>query len=128
METQVCRVCTLDLPLSEYDFRRDNNKHRTECKVCRAEREQAKRYGITVVRLREVKEDAGNRCQACGIHADDVDHASFKHSPLVIDHDHSTGEVRGLLCSRCNNALGHLDDSIEKILKLKSYLEKTSNV
>jgi len=42
---------------------------------------------------------------------------------LCIDHDHKTGEVRGLLCQRCNTKLGHLED-IEFIVKAKLYLEE----
>lgn len=43
---------------------------------------------------------------------------------LCIDHDHITGKVRGVLCSRCNSTLGLLGDSKEVILKLASYIEK----
>lgn len=43
---------------------------------------------------------------------------------LCIDHNHITGKVRGVLCSRCNSALGLLGDSKEVILKLASYIEK----
>ena len=43
---------------------------------------------------------------------------------LCIDHDHITGKVRGILCSKCNSALGLLGDSKEVILKLASYIEK----
>jgi hypothetical protein len=60
----------------------------------------------------------------CGTHADDVPHTSFKHNPLVIDHDHTTGEVRGLLCPTCNAGLGHFKDSPELLLKAALYLQK----
>ena len=43
---------------------------------------------------------------------------------LCIDHDHITGKVRGVLCLKCNSALGLLGDSKEVILKLASYIEK----
>lgn len=52
-------------------------------------------------------------CEVCG---------STKN--LCIDHNHITGKVRGVLCSRCNSALGLLGDSKEVILKLASYIEK----
>jgi len=46
---------------------------------------------------------------------------------LAVDHDHSTGQVRGLLCSRCNTALGLLRDSPANIGSLLDYLMKFSS-
>jgi len=42
---------------------------------------------------------------------------------LHIDHDHSTGNVRGVLCSGCNTSLGSLQDSPNRILGLVQYLD-----
>jgi len=41
---------------------------------------------------------------------------------LSIDHDHKTGKIRGILCSRCNTALGLAEDSIDRLLALINYL------
>ena len=49
---------------------------------------------------------------------------------VSIDHDHETGQVRGLLCNACNKGLGLFKDSIERLESAKRYLEnvkKTSN-
>jgi len=43
---------------------------------------------------------------------------------LAIDHDHETGKICGLLCSKCNRALGYLNDDKELLRKAISYLEK----
>lgn len=43
---------------------------------------------------------------------------------LTVDHDHETHMVRGLLCTGCNKALGFVDESIERLQGLTSYLRK----
>jgi len=45
---------------------------------------------------------------------------------LVVDHKHGTTEVRGLLCSQCNTALGLLQDSPKICLKATQYLEQNN--
>ena len=43
---------------------------------------------------------------------------------LGIDHDHTTGQVRGLLCDSCNPALGGFKDNIESLQKAIDYLKE----
>lgn len=42
---------------------------------------------------------------------------------LAVDHNHETGLVRGLLCSKCNRAIGLFDDSYELLLVAANYLQ-----
>jgi hypothetical protein len=44
----------------------------------------------------------------------------------VPDHDHSTGNLRGLLCRRCNNGIGHFKESTDLLLRAVSYLEDSA--
>lgn len=53
------------------------------------------------------------RCAICGERA----------QPLCVDHDHDTGEIRGLLCSSCNIGLGHLRDDARRLLAGVHYLK-----
>lgn len=43
---------------------------------------------------------------------------------LVIDHDHTTGQLRGLLCNGCNTALGKFQDSISGLERAIDYLRR----
>jgi hypothetical protein len=51
-------------------------------------------------------------CQACG-----------STHRVCVDHDHNTMIVRGTLCSKCNLALGHVDDSVDRLQALIQYLK-----
>ena len=45
-----------------------------------------------------------------------------------LDHDHTTGEIRGILCAKCNLGIGSLQDSIEILEAAANYLAKFENV
>jgi hypothetical protein len=45
---------------------------------------------------------------------------------LAVDHDHATGAVRALLCSRCNLAIGYMEDCPARLRAAADYLETTS--
>lgn len=53
-----------------------------------------------------------------------INQSEFKRS-LAVDHDHKTGKIRGLLCDRCNVALGMVRDSKDVLCKLIIYLEQS---
>ena len=76
-----------------------------------------KKYGITKEQYDNLLQQQGNGCAICG----------RKEEPdgrkLSIDHDHNTGEVRGILCNNCNNGLGSFGDAIEGMHKAIDYLK-----
>lgn len=55
----------------------------------------------------------GAACAICGSEPD-VPH---------VDHDHRTGYIRGILCSRCNFGIGKFKDSVELLLSAVNYLQ-----
>jgi hypothetical protein len=81
-----------------------------------------KRYNVSLEYIEELKQKQECKCAICGIHEDDIEHKAFKHNPLVIDHDHESGAVRGLLCSGCNSLLGHAKDNPQVLIQAVAYL------
>jgi transcription elongation factor Elf1 len=74
--------------------------------------DRKKKYGITKIEYQEMV-DATPHCPICG-----------SEEPLVVDHDHSTSKVRGLICNHCNLVLGHAKDNIETLKNAIKYLEQ----
>lgn len=72
------------------------------------------RYGITPEMFQNMVNEQNNECLICRL--DMV-------KPNV-DHNHETGKVRGLLCDKCNRALGIFKDDLEILKSAVKYLEK----
>ena len=62
---------------------------------------QAKTYGTTVERIRQMIYDQNQRCAICKIETE----------RLVVDHDHNTGNIRAMLCQRCNIMVGRYENN-----------------
>lgn len=62
----------------------------------------------------------GGKCAICGAVLSFG--AKVKNDQPHIDHDHSTGRIRGLLCSKCNTAIGMLHDDISLVQSALNYL------
>jgi predicted nucleic acid-binding Zn ribbon protein len=78
-------------------------------------------YGITIEQYLDIAESQNFVCAIC---KQENFPMGMSHSGLlVVDHDHSSGKVRGLLCHNCNRALGLLQDSIPTLSAAVSYLE-----
>lgn len=81
-----------------------------------------KNYGITVEQYDDMYQMQQGRCGICTRHS-----SEFKRR-LHVDHDHATGQVRGLLCTRCNPGLGYFGDSVTKLEMAITYLTKFKKV
>lgn len=75
-------------------------------------------YGITAEQFDRMAYEQGYVCAACG------EPEQSKNGHLHVDHDHETGQIRGLLCQRCNTAIGQAGDDPERLVKLSAYLLK----
>lgn len=72
-------------------------------------------YGITQPEYDAMLTAQGGRCAIC--------HEEPNGRQLGVDHDHATGRVRGLLCSRCNMGLGAYRDDVALLRQAITYLE-----
>lgn len=66
-------------------------------------------------------------CAACGKPESVIDTRSGKIRRLHVDHDHRTGQVRGLICTRCNMATGFLQDDPIRADAIAAYLRAKTN-
>lgn len=133
MALRVCTQCGLkarneeDLEL----FKKDSSNKTGRAAICKscnnkkyaesARRNSRKhklksRYGMTIEEYDYLLDKQEGCCAICG--TDDPNGRGRFH----VDHNHETGEVRGLLCNGCNIALGGFKDSPEILLKARDYL------
>ena len=78
-----------------------------------------RQFGITLEQYNEMRAAQGGVCAICG-------EACVSGRALAVDHDHASGVIRGLLCARCNTAIGLLrecpslfDAAAQYLLKFK---------
>lgn len=154
MDLKKCYRCKQELPLSEFwKNKKSKDGLRPDCKKCGGEiyrkwflkpgnkekRAEAKRiknpydstkrrnqrlkyeYGLTPEDYDRMLEAQGGRCAICK-----TDSPAGK-GMLYIDHNHTTNEVRDLLCVHCNNLIGYCFESKERLQSAMDYLTKWEN-
>ena len=86
----------------------------TEEKILRNRKQQVSLYGLTLEDYDAMMERQNGVCAIC---------STETKGNLHIDHNHQTNEVRGLLCGKCNRAIGLLNDDISLFTKAITYLK-----
>lgn len=131
-ETRKCTKCEKDKKISdvvkESEFSRRKDGWQSWCKLCmkkankrpkhvkKTKQRDYKRkhlYRLTPLEYDNLLSSQNGGCAICG-----------STEKLVIDHDHDTTEVRGILCQGCNNGLGRFGDSLTQVRKAFEYLER----
>jgi hypothetical protein len=79
------------------------------------------KYNITLDDYNKMLDEQSHSCKICNSHKD-----LFKKA-LCVDHCHSTGKIRGLLCDDCNVGLGKYKDQEELMIKAANYLRESRN-
>ena len=129
-----CFRCGIVKPLSEF-YRCSVRYFQRECIPCCKDRRSRwwksargkqsarvtklkSRFGITPAEYDLLLKEQGGKCKICGAIS------SVNGHRLAIDHDHTTGKIRGLLCKACNAAIGYLGDNPVLAEKAAIYLRE----
>ena len=132
-----CTQCGVWLPVGEFTVRGDTGMPRGECPGCikdrkheyysQSHRQRERRcngfrrlYGISHADYDALLEKQSGGCAICG--STDPSGKSGRFAYFSIDHCHTTGAVRGLLCNHCNRGIGFLQDSPAIVAKALAYL------
>ncbi len=89
------------------------SRYYAEHKDVQRERRVMNEYGVGIDYINEKIIEQDGKCAICG-----------KTEKLVVDHDHETGKIRGMLCNKCNTAIGLLGDSLDGIQLAVNYFTK----
>jgi len=134
MKTKVCTKCKGDpKPISEFPWNKKKTRPLARCYDCRNKeyrgdenakararnRNLLKQYGITLKDYNSLILKQKGKCLICGIPQEDLKQG------LHVDHDHKTGEIRGLLCGSCNGGLGLFKDNIILLRKAIKYIKNS---
>lgn len=112
--SKICSKCNNSLDSSMFDT------GKSFCKECHKFIYILRTYNLTKDDYNSMLKSQNYGCYICG--AKESKTRLYKH--LCIDHNHSTGKVRGLLCSRCNNGIGFFEEDINVLEKAILYLKK----
>ncbi len=142
-----CTRCGIEKPHSEFGISRKAKGnsiavYRSHCKECSSTRAQQwywenvdraasnkrrsnlAQYGLTLEQYEELHIAQSGVCAICGEGEPAAHGRTGRKFLLSVDHCHETGIIRGLLCQRCNRAIGLLNDNTDLLKKAIDYLER----
>ena len=122
---RVCIVCNKRNRIESYHRNKEEiNRSRSERNIHKGYNRKwhiMRRYRITLEDYEEMLESQDNKCAICGGPPNGSSVTKF-----CIDHDHESGEVRGLLCNKCNCGLANFRDDRDVLKNAAKYLERAA--
>jgi hypothetical protein len=138
LKTKICSSCKTRKNLKNFHKNKSSKDgHHHYCKKCKNEsriirrlsdnsfriaqniKQKLSKYNITNEHYISILEKQKKSCSICS--------NTFENERTIfIDHDHSNGNVRGLLCPKCNTILGLANDNINTLLSAVNYLKQSS--
>ena len=139
-ETKVCKKCGLEKPLIEF-YKKKKDKSGNDlafpCKECRKSYRKERRkycpikrreeglkhlYNITIDDYNKMLKFQNYKCAICSTSS--INYRSRNGSThFSVDHCHTTGKIRGLLCCICNIGLGNFKDNTDLLNRASMYLQ-----
>ena len=137
---RVCRCCNIEKPLTDFSIdKRWKHTYKLDCKLCYNEKKRLKykpedrrkegllrNYGISYDDMCSMYTQQNGCCLICG-KAISLVSGKTKKGKVHVDHDHVTGKVRGLLCTKCNTLLGMAEDNLDIIQAAYNYLVRSQD-
>jgi hypothetical protein len=119
----VCKAVSKKLNLTKTidKVRACSRASKTKHKLRTKDKRFQKTYGISLEEYSILKENQGNKCAICKL-PETEKYSSGIVKDLVVDHNHSTGKIRELLCSSCNRTLGNVKDSTNLLESMILYI------
>jgi hypothetical protein len=139
---KTCKICNQPKPLTEFYQTVRNGEpygHHGKCKSCYIKKQQKnydpikkrdenlkRLYGIGLNEYNQMLDKQNGKCATC----ETTEPGGRKSgrgggtNVFVVDHCHTTGEVRGLLCHSCNRSMGLLGDNISVLEEMIKYIQK----
>ena len=120
MTNKICRLCGVAKPVEDFGKEKKGmDGLRSECKSCHSikkrENHLKRRYGLTVKQYDNMLKRQHYGCRICGSQCQTG-------RRLAVDHCHKSGQIRGLLCNKCNKGLGYFNDDINRMNLAAQYL------
>ena len=121
-----CKTCKCEYDRKRYAANPEKQRERRrkyrkanpeKQRECRRKWQLKSKYGLTEAEHEAMLEQQNGLCRICG-----------KAEKLVVDHNHETGKVRGLLCPGCNKGIGFLGDTSEGVQKALTYLQNSEKI
>ncbi len=115
---KTCRMCGIKQWLSEF-YRCGGGTRRGTCKTCIEDQKRWVEFGVLPWDYWNAVYCFNGGCAICK-------EPPGNEERLAVDHDHQTGEVRGLLCKPCNLAIGLMKDKVDRLASAIIYLEEAN--
>lgn len=124
-KTFICKCCSTSKQADEFYYQRKLGRVKindSRCKECQKSYQRLKTFGISESDFEELLKSQNNQCSICKIDYNEYLKTSHRGKRFAVDHDHKTGEIRGLLCDKCNRGIGFLQDSVKNLENAIKYL------